>query len=81
MGLHMTNAQKIRLRLSQVRQRLSEISGLEGEAFTAEIRGEAESLQTELADLETRHRAAIVAEPEPETRDAEHDKHRRGKNR
>ena len=51
----MTNAQKIRLRLSQVRQRLNEISGLEGDAFTDEIRSEAESLQTEYADLETRH--------------------------
>ena len=66
----MTNAQRIRLRLSQVRQRLNEISGLEGDAFTAEIRSEAESLQTEFADLETRHQAAIVAEGEPETRPA-----------
>ena len=64
----MTNAQKIRLRLSQVRQRLNEISGLEGDAFTDEIRSEAESLQTEYADLETRHQAAIVAEGEGETR-------------
>ena len=66
----MTNAQRIRLRLSQVRQRLNEIAGLEGEAFTDEIRREAESLQTEYRDLETRHQAAIVAEPEPEEREA-----------
>ena len=64
----MTNAQKIRLRLSQVRQRLNEIAGLEGNAFTDEIRAEAESLQNEYADLETRHQAAIVAEGEAETR-------------
>lgn len=64
----MTNAQKIRLRLSQVRQRLNEISGLEGDAYTDEIRSEAESLQTEYADLETRHQTAIVAEGEGETR-------------
>ena len=64
----MTNAQKIRLRLSQVRQRLNEISGLEGDAFTDEIRAEAATLQTEYADLETRHQAAIVAEGEDETR-------------
>ena len=64
----MTNAQKIRLRLSQVRQRLNEISGLEGEAFTDEIRAEAGTLQTEYADLETRHQAAILAEGEEETR-------------
>ncbi len=67
----MTNAQKIRLRLSQVRQRLNEISGLEGDAFTDEIRSEAGSLQTEYADLETRHQAAIVAEGEAETRKLE----------
>ena len=64
----MTNAQKIRLRLSQVRQRLNEISGLEGDAFTDEVRSEAASLQAEFADLETRHQAAIVAEGEGETR-------------
>ena len=68
----MTNVQKIRLRLSQVRQRLNEISGLEGDAFTDEIRAEAETLQTEYADLETRHQAAIVAEEsEAETRATE----------
>ena len=66
----MTIAQKIRLRLSQVRQRLNKIAGLEGDAFTDEIRSEAESLQTEYADLETRHQAAIVAEGEPEKRPA-----------
>ena len=65
----MTNAQKIRLRLSQVRQRLNEISALEGEAFTPEIRAESGTLQTEFADLETRHQAAIVAEGEGETRE------------
>ena len=64
----MTNAQKIRLRLSQVRQRLNEIAGVEGDAFTDEVRSEAESLQAEFADLETRHQAAIVAEGEGETR-------------
>ena len=72
----MTNAQKIALRLSEVRQRLNEVAGLEGEAFTDEVRQEAQGLQTEYTDLETRHRAAIVAEGQPETRvvaqDAEH---------
>ncbi len=47
----MTTLQKLRLRLSQVRQRLNEISGLEGDAFTDEIRAEAETLQTEYRDL------------------------------
>ena len=60
----MTNGQKLRLRLSQVRQRLNEISGLEGDAFTDEVRSESATLQAEFADLETRHQAAIVAEGE-----------------
>ena len=64
----MTTLQKLRLRLSEVRQRLNEISGLEGDAFSDEIRSEADTLQSEYADLETRHRAAIVAEGEDETR-------------
>ena len=65
----MTSRQKIALRLSEVRSRLNEISGLEGDAFSDEIRTESGALQTEYADLETRHRAAIVAEsaePDPD---------------
>ena len=58
----MTNAQRIALRISEVRQRLNEISGLEGDAFTDEVRTEAEGLTTEYRDLEIRHRAAIVAD-------------------
>ena len=57
----MTPAQKIELRRSEVRQRLNEISGLEGDAFTAEVTTEAEALQGEYRDLEVRHRAAVVA--------------------
>ena len=57
----MTPAQKIELRRSEVRERLNEISGLEGDAFTDEVRGEAETLQGEYRDLEVRHRAAVVA--------------------
>ena len=55
---------KIELRLSEVRSRLNEISGLEGDALTDEVRAESGTLQIEYADLETRHRAAIVADPE-----------------
>ena len=57
----MTPAQKIELRRSEVRERLNEISGLEGDAFTDEVRGEADILQSEYRDLEVRHRAAVVA--------------------
>ena len=64
----MTKAQKIELRLSQVKQRLNEIGGLEGEAFTDEVRCESEALEREYGGLETRHRAAIIADGTPETR-------------
>ena len=67
-GYEMTNLQKIALRLSETRGRLNEISGLEGDAFTDEIRNEATALQAEYGDLEVRHRSAIVAEGEDESR-------------
>ena len=60
----MTNSQKIQLRQSEVRERLNELSGLEGEAFTAEHRAEVDTLSAEFKDLEARFRAAIVAETE-----------------
>ena len=63
----MTPLQKVVFRLSEVRARLNEISGLEGDAFTAEIRTEAGGLQTEYADLEIKHRAALVAEGDDRT--------------
>ena len=66
----MTPKQKIELRLSEVRSRLNEIAGLEGDAFSDEIRAEAETLKTEYRDLETRHQSAIIAEGEAETRAA-----------
>ena len=64
----MTNRQKIELKLSEIRQRLNEISGIEGDDFTDEIRGEADALQGEYKNLEVRHRAAITSEAEDEAR-------------
>ena len=58
----MTARQRIELRLSEVRSRLNEIAGLEGDAFTDEIRGEADALGKEYGDLETRHRSALLSE-------------------
>ena len=58
----MTNSQKITLRLSEVRKRLNEIAGLEGDDFTDEIRGEFDTLKAEHATLETRAQAALIAE-------------------
>ena len=64
----MTNKQKIEIRLSEVRSRLNEISAIEGDVFTEEIRNEASALQAEYGDLELRHRSSIVAEGEDEAR-------------
>ena len=55
-------SQRLELRASEIRQRLNAISGLEGEALTAEIREESDRLGAEFADVETRRRAALIAE-------------------
>ena len=66
----MTTAQKLAIRLSEIRQRLNEIAGLEGDAVTDEIRAEADKLTGEYQAKETQHRAALVAEAD-EQRTAE----------
>ena len=58
----MTPMQRHGLRLSEIRQRLNEISGLSGEALTDEVRAEADKLTAEFRDVETQWRAAVVAE-------------------
>ncbi len=66
----MTTSQRLAVRLSEIRQRLNEIAGLEGDAFTDEIRQEADKLQTEFRDKETQYRAAVTGEAEAERRAA-----------
>ena len=58
----MTEAQKLQVRGSEIRQRLNEIAGLEGDALTTEIRSESDTLTVEYRDTETKLRAAIVAD-------------------
>lgn len=60
----MTIGQTLALRCSEIRQRLNTISGLEGDAFTDEIRQESDKLGTEYRDTETKYRAALVSEGE-----------------
>ena len=64
----MTNAQRLDVRLSEIRQRLNEIAGLEGDDFTDEVRAEADRLTAEFRDKETQHRAALAAEGDAEAR-------------
>ena len=58
----MTNSQRHTLRASEIRQRLNEIAGLEGDTFTDEVRAESDRLGVEYRDVETKLRAATVAE-------------------
>ena len=58
----MTNSQKLNLRLSEIRQRLNTINGLEGDGFTAELRSESETLQTEFSETEVRLRNSLIVE-------------------
>ena len=72
----MTLTQQLTLRCSEIRQRLNEVAGLEGDALTAEIRSESDKLGTEYRETETKLRAAIIAEdvdpnPGPAERDPE----------
>lgn len=61
----MTESQRLTVRASEIRQRLNEIAGLEGDALTDEIRGEGDKLNTEYRNVETKLRAAVVAEDRP----------------
>ena len=58
----MTTSQRLALRASEIRTRLAEIAGLADDALTDEIRTESDKLTGEYASVETRHRAALVAE-------------------
>ena len=58
----MTTAMKLAVRLSEIRQRLNEIAGLEGDAMTDEIRAESDKLTGEYRNAETQHRAALTVE-------------------
>ena len=63
----MTKAQKLEIRASEIREKLNELSGLD--ELTDEQKTEVDGLTTEYRDVETRRRAAIVAE-EKEEREA-----------
>ena len=64
----MTNTQKLTIRASEIRQRLNEIAGLEGDALTDEVRAESDTLGGEFRDVETKLRASVASDPDPETR-------------
>ena len=66
----MKDSQKLQLRASAIRTRLAEIAGMADDALTAEIRTESDALGGEYGNVETRMRAALIAE-DNETKAAE----------
>ena len=56
----MLGSQKLELRASEIREKLNLLSGTE--TLTDEQRTEIDTLSTEYRDVETKRRAAIVAE-------------------
>ena len=60
----MTTLQKLTLRLSECREALNDLAGLD--EMNDEQNAEMASLMDEMKGLEQRHRAAILANPEPE---------------
>ena len=68
----MTPTQKIQRRRREVRERLTSISRIEGDAYNDDIRAEERSLQDEILDLDRREETARIAEEtEAEERAAE----------
>ena len=69
----MTKKKKLMVRMSEVRERLAEISN--EDEVTDELRSEARELRGEMADLETKYQAALAAEPDDpgETRETTED--------
>ena len=65
----MIHSQKLELRRSVVKQRLSELAG--ADELTDETRSETDKLTAEWTDLETRFRASIISEGEDEASRAE----------
>ena len=78
----MTTAQRLELRASEIRQRLNVIAGMDD--LSDDVRAESDGLTEEYADVETKRRAAIVAESDAgdvETHATEPDAEARERNR
>ena len=60
----MLASQKLAIRISEIRQRLNEIAGLDDAGMTDEVRTEADRLAAEFKNAETQHRSALIAEGE-----------------
>ena len=58
----MTKRQKLELRRHEIVTRLNAITGLEGDAYSDEVRTEETALKTEMRELEPRIETAIMAE-------------------
>ena len=56
----MTAAQTLELRASEIRQRLNAIAGMDD--LSEDVRAESDKLTEEYASVETKRRAALIAE-------------------
>ena len=65
----MTALQTLLVREGEVKKRNAEITLLEGDALTEEVRAEGTALTTEYCDLQTRITAARIADPSTEVTD------------
>ena len=72
----MTRAQEIQVRMSEKRQKLNELLGVE--TRSTEQQAELERLRAEIQKLEPELREALAAEPDPETRSVTGDPETRG---
>ena len=64
----MTRKQKVELKMSENRGRISEIMALDQAAMTPDIKNELKALVSARADLETEYRASMIAEGDDEAR-------------
>ena len=75
----MTNAQKLALKLSEIRQKLNELSGKD--SLTDGEQNEMRTLSTEYPTVESRWRASVIAEGDDEAAAAGDDGDGDGENR
>ena len=64
----MTRKQKVELKMSENRGRISEIMALDQAAMTPELKAELKGLVSARSDLETEYRASMIAEGDDEAR-------------
>ena len=60
----MLDSQRLSIRLSEIRERLNQILGLEADGYTDEVKAEEKTLQVEHRDAEQKYRSSVITEGE-----------------